>query len=334
MKKKVALFFLGIILFVIGFFFWGSAASHSVESYHEIISKTDVNAPAPRDTVSLITYNIGYLSGMTNNKSVDRTSDLFAKNLNKTIDVFRDLKPDFVAFQEIDFGSDRSYHVNQMEELQHALAFPFASKAVNWDKTYVPFPYWPVSQQFGNIFSGQAVVSNFPIIGMEVIPLEKPVDNPFYYNAFYLDRLIQVTKIKLGAKEMVIINVHMEAFHANTRDDQIKLVLKEFHKYAAEFAVILVGDFNSTPPEASTPYQDDHVIQALLADYQIEMAIGMAANKSHESENFTFPSDTPNRRLDYIFYNPKFVQILDARVVHETEQISDHLPVYMKFVLR
>ncbi len=334
MIKKAAVVFLGILAGIIGFFFWGSSASHSSAEYQQIISKTEMITPEARDTVSLITFNIGYLSGMTNNKSVDRTSQLFDNHLQHGIEVFQKLKPDFIAFQEIDFASDRSYQVNQLEEIQNSLLFPFSSKAVNWDKTYVPFPYWPLSQQFGNIYSGQAIVSNFPILAMEVIPLSQPIDNPFYYNAFYLDRLIQVAKLNVGTKELVILNVHLEAFHANTRNEQIKRVLKEFHKYSEKFAVILVGDFNSTPPGASYPYQDDQVIQTLLADFKMEMAIEMDENKRYENENFTFPSDSPTRRLDYIFYNPKFVQILEARVMHETEQISDHLPVYMKFVLR
>lgn len=334
MIKKIGIGILVLFIFVTGFFFWGSAPAHSTDEYQEIIEITDFSSPLAKDTASIITFNVGYLSGMTNNRAVDRTENLFNTHLKQSLQVLQSLSPDFIAFQEIDFGSDRSYQIDQLSEYQQEMKFPFAAKAVNWDKTYVPFPYWPVSQQFGEIYSGQAVLSNYPIIGMDVIPLVKPEDNPFYYNAFYLDRIIQVAKVKVGKTEMVIINLHLEAFHANTRDVQIKTVLGEVHKYSEKYPVLLVGDFNSTPPGASFPYQDDHVIKTLLSDFQLEMAIGMDEYKNNETTHFTFPSDSPDRRLDYIFYNPKFVQIIEARVVHESKQVSDHLPVYMKFALR
>ena len=334
MIKKIGIGIVVFLIFVSGFYFWASAPAHSLDDYQDIIEINYVDIPSPKDTLSIITFNVGYLSGMTNNRAVDRNFKLFEDNLHKSLNVLQALSPDFIAFQEIDFGSDRSYHVNQLNEFQKNMKFPYAAKAVNWDKTYVPFPYWPISQQFGNIYSGQAVLSNYPLIGMDIIPLVKPVNNPFYYNAFYLDRIIQVAKIKVGKKEMVIINLHLEAFHANTRDAQIITVLREVHKYSEKYPVLVVGDFNSTPPEATHPYQDDHVIKTILSDFQLEMAIGMDQNKKNESANFTFPSDSPSGRLDYIFYNPKFVQIIDARVVGESEQVSDHLPVYMKFALR
>ena len=334
MIKKIGIGILALFVFVIGFYFWGSAPAHLSDEYQETIEITDFNAPEPKDTLSIVTFNVGYLSGMTNNRAVDRNIDLFRNHFQQSLKVLKSISPDFIAFQEIDFKSDRSYQIDQLAEYQFEMRFPIAAKAVNWDKTYVPFPYWPVSQQFGAIYSGQAVLSNYPVIGMDVIPLVKPQDNPFYYNAFYLDRLIQVAKIKVGKIEMVLINLHLEAFHANTRDAQIKTVLAEVHKYVENHPVLLVGDFNSTPPGASFPYQDDHVIETLLSDFQLEMAIGMEENKNNESANFTFPSDSADRRLDYIFYNPKFVQIIEARVVHESRQVSDHLPVYMKFALR
>lgn len=332
-KKVLGILFI-VFTFIIVFFFWGSSSVIGPHQYNEISKNEALQAITKTDTFSLITYNLGYLSGMTNNKAVDRTSQLFNDNLTKTQHLFSAINPDFVAFQEIDFNSDRSYGVDQLKELFLHQPFNYSAKAVNWDKTYVPFPYWPISKQFGKIISGQAILSQHEIIGNEIIPLQKPADNPFYYNAFYLDRLAQVSKINIGTSEMVIINLHLEAFHANTRDEQIKTVLREYHKYSEKFPVFLCGDFNSTPPGATTPYQTDHVIQTLLNDFQLEMAIGMEENLKNEHDYFTFNSDQPDRRLDYIFYNPKFIQIIDARVLHEAGQISDHLPVWMKFTLR
>tara|TARA_R110002050_G_scaffold204327_1_gene339647 strand:+ start:138788 stop:139603 length:816 start_codon:yes stop_codon:yes gene_type:complete len=271
---------------------------------------------------------------MTNNKAVDRSEKMYTTNLNHSISLFNKMAPDLIAFQEIDFDADRSYNRNQMEAIANSIPYPYSAAAVNWDKRYVPFPYWPISQQFGKIVSGQAVLSKFPIVENTIHKLVKPEGNPFYYNAFYLDRLAQITRINIGKNDLILINVHLEAFHAETRDTQIKTVLGIVHQYSEQNPVILCGDFNSTPPGVSNPYQNDHVIQALLADFQLEMAINMDANKNDESAYFTFNSENPDKRIDYFFYNPKFIKFLDARVLTEAEQISDHLPVWMKFVIR
>ncbi len=65
-----------------------------------------------------------------------------------------------MAFQEIDYGSARRYHVDQEERIASAFHYPYRARAVNWDKRYVAFPYWPPSAHFGKIISGQSVVND------------------------------------------------------------------------------------------------------------------------------------------------------------------------------
>ena len=346
MKRFLGYFFGLTLLSVVSFFFWGSSANWTPNKYTHFYSHI-TNSPSKGnglDTFSIVTYNIGYLSGMTNNKAIDRSKKMFTNNLDKTIKMFQDVNPDFIAFQEIDFDADRSFNIDQLQEISYQVSFNYSAQAVNWDKSYVPFPYWPIDLQFGKVISGQAVVSQHEIFENEIYTLVKPEANPYYYNEFYLDRLAQVTKIRIdrsstpetkGANQqtVVIINVHLEAFHPETRDKQIKTVLDLFDSYAKTNPVILCGDFNSTPPNASNPWQDDQVIELLLAHPEMKMAIDMKENQTNESNYYTFNSKTPNLRIDYFFYNPKFIEVIDARVLTEAQQISDHLPVWMKFIL-
>jgi endonuclease/exonuclease/phosphatase family metal-dependent hydrolase len=335
MKRVLVSFLLILVSSIVFFFFWGSSTASSLGDYEEIETYDPTSTPHQLgDTISIITYNLGYLSGMTNNLPLERTETLFTNHLAQAKELLHNTQPDIVAFQEIDFGADRSFNVDQLYALSTSHSFTSASRAINWDKRYVPFPYWPVSMHFGKVVSGQAILSRFPIINNDIHTLVKPEGNPFYYNAFYIDRLAQVSTIKIGKQPLFVINVHLEAFHADTREIQIRTVLKLFHQYSEQYPVILCGDFNSTPPHASEPWQDDHVIQTLLADYQMEMAIGLTENAKNESDYFTFSSESPSKRIDYFFYNPKFIQFIDARVIHEAGTISDHLPVSMRFVLR
>lgn len=346
MRRFLGSFFGLILLFVVSFFFWGSSANWTPNKYTHFyahISHEGTQAGNQTDTLSIVTFNIGYLSGMTNNKAVDRTFKMYENNLNSAIRILKKTKPDFIAFQEIDFDANRSFNVDQLKELSYQVPFNYSAKAVNWDKRYVPFPYWPINLQFGKVISGQAVASQHEIFENKIYTLIKPEANPFYYNRFYLDRLAQVTQIRVDRstienpstlqETITIINVHLEAFHPETRNKQIKTVLDVFDSYAKTNPVILCGDFNSTLPDAATPWQDDQVMETLLAHPGIKMAISMEENKTNESNYYTFNSDKPSKRIDYIFYTPNFIQAIDAQVLTEANQISDHLPVWMKFVL-
>ncbi|WP_442265392.1 endonuclease/exonuclease/phosphatase family protein [Tenacibaculum sp. ZS6-P6] len=310
-----------LILFVV-FYFWGSSASLNKEDYEKLLTNT-YETKFENDSIhSIITYNIGYLSGMTNNKPIAKTKDFFTQNLNKAVQEFKNLNPDIIAFQEIDYNSGRSFRVNQEEEIAK-LGYKYIARAINWDKNYVPFPYGLPSVNFGKVLSGQSILSKNKLKNYSRIVLERVPNNPFYRDAFYLDRLVQVVTAEIKGKEVVILNVHLEAFDKDTRVNHMKKVVELFKKYAENYPTILLGDFNSDPS-----FKD-----AAINDILNIPNIGNAAF-SDENYEFTFDSDKPTKRLDYIFYTSKNIIPLEARVLKEFGQVSDHLPLLMKFKLK
>lgn len=333
--KKISFFLLGfIIVFTVVFYFWGSASKHDVNEYDEVIVVKSENLSAHNDTLSLLTYNLGYLSGMTNNQPVERTKELFAGNLEKAIKLISGFNPDFIGFQEIDFKAKRSYDVNQLKEIASADGYNYAAMAVNWDKNYVPFPYgWP-NVHFGQIYSGQAILSKFPILSNTLKVLRKPESHPFYYSAFYLDRIAQIDKVDINGKEVVLINVHLEAFDVTTREKQAETLIKIYRQYAKDYPVLLFGDFNSTPPNATQPYAVEETMKIIFSEPGIKAAILDSMYYAYESKYFTFDSRNPEMRIDYIFYNSNKIKAIEARVIKEAGEISDHIPVYMRFVLK
>lgn len=333
MLKKLSLLLILLPLGLIYFYYWGSSSSTDISTYNQIQTYNSNTVITDKDTFSIITFNIGYLSGMTNNIAVDRPKSLIMGNLEKSVELFHQIKPDFISFQEIDFDASRSFNFNQAHAIALNASFNYTSTCINWDKKYVPFPYWPISSHFGKTVSGQAITSQYPIIENSSYTLARSKNNTFYYDAFYLDRLAQISTIDMGLFQLIIINVHLEAFDSETRNIQIQEVLGIYHQYSETNPVILCGDFNSTPPNATNPYQDDNVIESLLEDTQIEMAIDIYKDTRNENDYFTFNSESPIRRIDYIFFNPEFITCIDSRVLNEAGQISDHLPVWMKFTL-
>ena len=68
---------LGVLIFaVVIFYFWASSNAYPREKYAEVVDYP-VSAPTNKNEFTIITYNIGYLSGLTNNQAVDRNKKLF-----------------------------------------------------------------------------------------------------------------------------------------------------------------------------------------------------------------------------------------------------------------
>lgn len=313
------------------FYFWASSSSYPRDKYTETVQyKTDyVTDNNSDDVFTVVTYNIGYLSGLTNNQAIETNRQFFDNNLKTAITALKPFKPDFIAFQEIDLDSKRSFNVNQVNKIAEALNFARGAIAINWDKNYLPFPYFPFSAHFGRILSGQAILSRYPIESHERITLENVTNKPFFYKAFYIDRLAQITKVNIKGRSLILINVHLEAFDVPTRQKQTEFLQKLLSKYADEYPVLLIGDFNSTLINSENPQP---TINLLLKNLSLKSAVPQ--EKLTDQKSATFPSDKPIAKLDYIFYTPKTIDVVQWQIISEAKQASDHLPLMMKFRFR
>lgn len=323
--KKVLKFLMylliGILLFIVVFFFWASSPNYTLEDYSKVITN-DYPQKTDTDSIySIVTYNIGYLSGMTNNKAIEKPKSLFDNNLEKVKTEFKLLNADIIAFQEIDYASARSYKINQQNELAK-LGYNYVAEAVNWDEKYVPFPEYPISMHFGEMLSGQSIISKYPIKDHQRIVLERVQDNPFYRDALYLERLAQVATITIENKDIILINIHLEAFDKPTRVKQLNYVIDLFNKYKEKYPTILLGDFNSNPDD------DEPAINKVFALPDIGNA---AFGNTYE---YTFDAANPHKRIDYIFYTKNSIEYIDGKVLAQFGEASDHLPVEMRFRLR
>ncbi|MBT7815655.1 MAG: endonuclease/exonuclease/phosphatase [Polaribacter sp.] len=311
-----------IIIAFIAFFFWASSSTLNSTEY-KVVSELENKVKPENDTIfSIVTYNIGYLSGMTNNRAIEKPKQLFDNNMNKVLLETKNVNPDIIAFQEIDYNASRSYNVNQETEIA-ALGFNYAAKAVNWDERYLPFPYWPIKMHFGKVVSGQSIISKYPLKEHQRIVLQRVESEPFYRDAFYLERLAQVVKVVLNGQEVVLINIHLEAFDKATRVNQFEEVLAIFNKYKNDYPTILLGDFNSRARDK------DAVIQKMFA----MKGVGNAAFDMNNLGN-TFDTKNPFERIDYIFYTKNSIEYISGKVLNQFEQASDHLPVEMQFKLK
>jgi endonuclease/exonuclease/phosphatase family metal-dependent hydrolase len=165
-------------------------------------------------------------------------------------------------------------------------------------------------------------LSKYDIVSQERIVLSRVADEPFFRRNMYLDRLAQVVKVEVYGKEIIIINVHLEAFDKPTRLIQTKEIKALYQKYEKDYPVILLGDFNSDPANENAT-----ITQILELD---NIAV---ANLPNENYALTFTSEKPYQRLDYIFYSPTKIQMVSSEILIQFGQSSDHLPQEMKFKL-
>jgi endonuclease/exonuclease/phosphatase family metal-dependent hydrolase len=320
--KYLSRFFLLLIVAFVIFFFWASSPTLELSEYQSLIANETKSTQKNDSIFSIVTYNIGYLSGMTNNLAVESPKELFDVNMAKVVSEIKKVKPDIMAFQEIDFDASRSYNVNQEEEISK-LGFNYRAQTINWDERYLPFPYWPISMHYGKVVSGQSIISKYPLKEQQRIVLQRVADAPFYRDAFYLERLAQVVKVVLNGKEVVLINIHLEAYEKETRVKQFEEVLAIFNQYKEIYPTILLGDFNARARD------ENAVVQKIFA----MKAIGSAASDMNNLGN-TFNSKDPSKRIDYIFYTKNSIEYISGKVLNQFGQASDHLPLEMKFRIK
>jgi len=310
------------VLIIFGFYLWASSPNYSFKEYSKIYHHNYAQKIKKDSTFSIVTYNIGYLSGLTNNTSTKSKKSFFDNNLQLVLKQLKVIDADILAFQEIDYASKRSYDVNQQNEIAK-LGYNYVGQAINWDKKHLPYPEFPVSSHFGRLLSGQSVLSKYEITNQDRYELERNKTNPFYFDVFYIDRLAQVVKINILNTSLILINVHLEAFHQKTRSKQTKKIIEIYNMYKNLYPIILLGDFNSDIKF------NNATINQLLEIPELGNAV---FDKNEYSK--TYPSLNPTERLDYIFYNKKFITFIDGKVLTNFEQASDHLPLLMKFKLK
>ena len=84
MKRFLKFIFRFLILLIIAFvifFFWASSATLNESEYTKLVEDDSIEVPLNDAVFSIVTYNIGYLSGMTNNLPVAKPKKLFDDNL-------------------------------------------------------------------------------------------------------------------------------------------------------------------------------------------------------------------------------------------------------------
>ncbi|MGD8867306.1 MAG: endonuclease/exonuclease/phosphatase family protein [Gemmatimonadales bacterium] len=161
---------------------------------------------------------------------------------------------------------------------------------------------------FGTFFDyqggryGMALLSKYPFISYTNHLLPKGVEH----------RAALAGRIRVGedGPEVVVVGIHL-VWTGEERYSQAARLIEIFQDEKSP--VILAGDFNSRP------------------DSDVMALVGEAWHIPDKGEDhFTFPSDAPDREIDYIVYRPSDrFEVVEHRVVDEPVA-SDHRPLLLE----
>ena len=202
------------------------------------------------EEISLLTFNIGYGAlgdnadfFMDGGKSVYTADEnRVNENLTGILGTVQNENPDIVLFQEIDKSSSRSYRINEYEKFTKELTSRDFSFANNFKVAYLPYPLPPI----GKVDSGIATASLFPVKSAERVQLPIPFSWPM--RMANLKRCVLISRIPVenSKKELVLFNLHLEAYDSGEGKIAQTKMLAELLNSEKEKGnyVIAGGDFN------------------------------------------------------------------------------------------
>ncbi|MBL7664026.1 MAG: endonuclease/exonuclease/phosphatase family protein [Bacteriovoracaceae bacterium] len=348
LRYKLSVILVTILLMPVVFLWWASLTPLTPGKSNAVISKVDpafIPATSRPKKLTIMTWNVAFMHGPGSEGTgyVKLPAEIYQQKLAEAAALIKKSGADLVLLQEIDMASSRTYFVDQVAELAKQAGLNYYATAVSWANNYIPFPYWPITQQFGVMNSGGAVLSRFPIEKNELLLFEHPTTNAWWYNLFYLYRYSQAVQIKIAKDYYWVLNQHLEAFDKVSRQAQATQLIHQIHQYHQKDSPILIvgGDLNAIAQESFMNknyfgdsvdfYRPDSTIDLIRTTSPLKDSITVEEYLLNEKHYYTYPAHQADRKLDYLFVNEKF-KINSAKVI-QSVTISDHLPYLIEITL-
>ena len=262
--------------------------------------------------------------------------------VNDAADTVAALNPDFVLFQEVDFDSTRSYHINEQALLREKYAAMAEVDAVNYHSAFLMYPF---SQPHGSSNSSLVTFSSVGITG--AVRRSLPISTGFS-KFLDLDRCYTVSRVPTeNGRELVLYNVHLSAYGGSDeiRAAQMNMLFGDMlGEYRQGNYVVCGGDFNHDFTGNSTQVLNGGEMTDF--GWAQPFPIEMLPEGLTRCDNYTGEVTQPTcRNCDIPYVEGNFTIIVDGFIVSDNVTVnylenvqtgfrySDHNPVLMRFVL-
>ncbi len=340
LKRLLQLFILIFALSIvglIGFIIWNQYPFLPSKTFLGVELLPDIQIKEPPQFLKVATYNIQYGIGFSGNRKDHLQRKDFYQRLERLATILREIDADIVFLQEVDFYARRSQFFDQGYFLAEKAGYPYLAEAPHMKGKFLPF--W--NGIWGPVTHGLCILSKFPLLENEARVFTHPKEAPFYVRWLYSPHGAQRTLVQIGKERINLFNVHLEPWAQKTREKSVKNLIRWIKEIKGP--IILAGDFNAIPPEApiktyhnleDAPWFIDKAQWKLEKDTTITSirklsfseAIAPTEYLQNETAAFTFPSNKPVQKLDYIFAG-NGVSIIKGWVFKEADEASDHLPL-------
>ena len=228
------------------------------------------------------------------------TSPANAADLDAIAEVIRRQNPDFVTLNEVDVFTNRTgKDVHQARDLAEKLGMEWHfSKAIDRD---------------GGEY-GDAVLSKYPILEKRSYRLPCAAEQPGE------DRSLCVIRVQIDGKDLYVASTHLDHLSGDASRLVQATEIRRIRDTELEGDLILCGDLNAIP--------SSNVIATMTS----------FLTNTGPIDQYTFPSDDPSRKIDYIMYAPiEHFGVQNCQVVSRGDQqvggvdASDHRPVIADF---
>jgi len=281
-----------------------------------------------KDTLSVLTWNVEHFVDEYDNPFIRNQMEDKPKEVSKRIDLLagmlKKINADVVVFEEFE---SRALAMKIAKEKLAGLGYRFftGGESPDWYMNVVVMSKLPlgVTYSYGSIYT--------PVEGFKD-SLGRP-ETQNNINA----RIISAEVRAKADLSFILTGVHLKAgrFKRDTiiREGQMRFLhaqSKRFLKENKNANLLLLGDFNSTPESSE--------LKLLLNGDKAAQFIDPLAN----TNVFSHPSENPFWRIDHILPNknmmkylsPNGVKVAEGLDMKVLQEISDHLPVVAKFLIK
>lgn len=254
-------------------------------------------------TLSLLTANLTFAQKDQSNKKIIKfmTFNIYHGetmkgdfDLDVIAKVINDANPDFVALQEVDFKTNRAKKYDLVTELAiRTKMCPLFAKAMDFDEGEY----------------GEGILSRYSIVSSRNVNLP-------YTKGNEPKNAVEIVAAIPSGDTIAFVGTHLDYKEDETdRINQVKKINEVFLKN--KFPTILAGDLNAEPESNTMKILEDK----------------WGASYDKKNPQFTYPSNKPDKTIDYVLFSPKKKWKVISKEVIQNAVASDHCAVLVTLEL-